>query len=227
MKQMVIWQSETPTASATETQTVSSDEAVLRSVGVSTDGPNLLKFFRLRSQGEATPERLAELIEQLGDKSAIVAQKASGELAAIGAPAIPALRQAIKDPDQHQTVLLARRCLRALNDHPGQLTAAAARLIGQRQPRGSAAALLAFLPSSEDDSVVEEIRLALVSVAYPDGKPDPALLQALQDEAPIRRAWPLIPCVRMASRPRCWSRCRCASFCKTPSRRFVCERPWP
>ncbi|HWG44372.1 MAG TPA: HEAT repeat domain-containing protein [Gemmataceae bacterium] len=178
----------TSSASGTETQTIGHDEALLRSVGISTDGPSLLKLFRLRSQDEANPEQLAALIEKLSDKSPIVAQKASGELAAIGAPAIPALRQAIKDPDQHQTVLLARRCLQSLDDHPGQLTAAAARLIGQRRPRGAAAALLAFLPSSEDDSVVEEIRLALIAVAYPDGKADPALLQALQDETPLRRA---------------------------------------
>src|SRR5262249_6305221 len=36
--------------------------------------------------------------------------------------------------------------------------------------------------------VIEEIRLALATVAHRDGKPDPALLKALQDESPIRRA---------------------------------------
>jgi hypothetical protein len=179
-----------PTAPAgtTEPQGVGRDEALLRSVGVSTDGPGLLMFFRLRGQGEAKPERLDALIEQLGDKSPLVARKALGELASLGAPAIPSLRRAIKDPDLHQTVLLAKRCLKALEEHPGQLSAAAARLIGQRRPAGTAEALLAFLPSAEDEGVIEEIRLALTSVAHPDGKPDPALLKALQDESPIRRA---------------------------------------
>src|SRR5262245_53221973 len=61
------------------------DEDLLRSVSIPTDGPGLLNYFRLRSLGQATPERLADLIEQLGDKSPIAAQKASGELASIGA----------------------------------------------------------------------------------------------------------------------------------------------
>jgi HEAT repeat protein len=180
----------TPAAPAvkTEPQGVGRDETLLRSVGVSTDGAGLLTFFRLRGQGEAKPERLATLIEQLGDKSPLVARKALGELASLGAPAIPSLRRAVKDPDLHQTVLLAKRCLQALEEHPGQLSAAAARLIGQRRPAGTAEALLAFLPSAEDEGVIEEIRLALASVAHPDGKPDPALLKALQDESPIRRA---------------------------------------
>jgi HEAT repeat protein len=178
----------TPPTLTPEAQDAGRDESLLRSVGVSTDGPGLLAFFRLRSQGEAKPERLAALIEQLGDNSPAVALKASGELAALGAPAIPLLRRAVKDPDQQQTMQLAQRCLQALDDHPGRLSAAAARLVSQRRPRGTAAALLAFLPSAEDEGVVEEIRLALLAVAYTDGKPDPALLRALQDETPIRRA---------------------------------------
>jgi HEAT repeat protein len=164
------------------------DEELLRSVGVSADGPGLLAFFHLRSQGEASPERLAALVEQLGDKSPAVALKASGELAAIGAPALPMLRRAVKDPDQQQIMLMAQRCLHALDEHPGQLSAAAARLVSQRRPRGTAAALLEFLPSAEDEGVVEEIRLALLAVAHADGKPDAALLHALRDESPIRRA---------------------------------------
>jgi HEAT repeat protein len=170
-----------------ESQEVNRDEALLRSLGVPTDGPGLLAFFRTRSQERAKPERVAALIEQLGDRSPLVAQKAVGELAAIGPAAIPALRQAVKDPDVHQTALLARRCLQSLEDHPGELPAAAARLLSQRRPPGTAEAMLTFLPLAEDEGVVEEIRLALVTVAYADDKPDSALLRALQDQTPIRR----------------------------------------
>jgi HEAT repeat protein len=179
---------EESSASSTESKPSVGDEGMLRSVGIATDGPGLLTYFRLRSQGEAEPKRLAALIEQLGDKSPIVARKASGELAALGAPAIPMLRQAVKDPDRQQTVRMARRCLKMLETQPGQLSSAAARLIGQARPPGAAEALLHFLPSAEDESVLEEIRLALTGVAYSDGKPDPALLKALQDDSPIRRA---------------------------------------
>ncbi len=171
----------------TESLEVNRDEALLRSLGVPIDGSGLLAFFRTRSQEQAKPERIAALIAQLGDHSPIVAQKAVGELAAIGPAAIPALRQAIKDPDLHQTALLAGRCLHALEDHPGELPAAAARLLSQRRPPGTTEALLTFLPLAEDEGVVEEIRLALISVAYPDDKPDAILLRALQDQTPIRR----------------------------------------
>ncbi|HZV05734.1 MAG TPA: HEAT repeat domain-containing protein [Gemmataceae bacterium] len=171
-----------------EPQADGGDEDLLRSVGIPTDGPGLLNYFRLRSRGVAAPERVAELIEQLGDKSPIVAQKASGELASLGAPAVPLLRQAVKDPDRQQIARLAQRCLQAVEQHPGQVSSAAARLIGVRRPPGAAEALLMFLPQAEDEGVVEEIRLTLAAVAYAGGKPDPALLKAVQDSSPIRRA---------------------------------------
>lgn len=176
------------TTSATSSLSANGDETLLRSVGIATDGPGLLTYFRLRSRGQANPERLAALIAQLGAASPIAARKACGELAGLGAPAIPALRRAVKDPDRPQTVRLARRCLQALERHPGQLSSAAARLIGERRPPGAAETLLAFLPYAEDEGVIEEIRLALAEAVRPDGKPDPALLRALHDDSSIRRA---------------------------------------
>jgi|GEM_PF-332197 HEAT repeat protein len=170
------------------------DEGLLRSVGISPDGPSLLSYFRLRSRSEIRPEQVTMLIEKLGDPSPIGAQKACGELAAIGAPAIPALRQAVKDPDQQQIARLARRCLHVLEQNPGQLSSAAARLIAQYRPAGAAEALLEFAPQAEDEGVVEEIRLALAAVAFlrgPGGREDrldPALFKAIKDDSPIRRA---------------------------------------
>jgi HEAT repeat protein len=176
-------------ASGAEGQATDRDEALLRSVGVSTDGPGLLAYFRLRGRGEAPPERLAALIDALGDKSPAASLKACGELAALGSPAVPALRQAAKDPDLAQTATLAHRCLQAVESRPGALSSAAARLLAARRPPGTAEALLAFLPAAEDEGVLEEVRLALIAVAHPDGKPDAALLRALEDESPIRRAY--------------------------------------
>jgi HEAT repeat protein len=176
------------TMSATPAPSDVGDEGLLRSVGISPNGANLLTYFRLRSNKGVGPERLATLIEKLGDKSVIAAQRACGELAAIGAPAIPALRQAVKDPDQQQIARLAQRCLLALEQNPGQLSSAAARLVAQHKPLGAAEVLLAFAPEAEDDGVVEEIRLALIAVAHAGGKLDPVLHKAVADESPIRRA---------------------------------------
>jgi HEAT repeat protein len=185
----VVWMDdESSMLSAPSSPSDGGDEGLLRSVGISANGPNLLAYFRLRSRGEAKPERLAGLIEKLGDSSPIAAQKACGELAAIGAPAVPALRQAVKDPDRQQIARLAQRCLHALEQNPGQLSSSAARLIAQYRPAGTAEALLEFAPEAEDDGVIEEIRLALAAVAYTNGKFNPALLKAVKDDSPIRRA---------------------------------------
>jgi HEAT repeat protein len=174
--------------SATPTPANGGDEGLLRSVGINSNGASLLAYFHVRSRSEVKLEQLAALIEKLGDKSLIVAQKACGELAAIGAPAVPALRQAVKDPDRQQIARLAQRCLHALEQNPGQLTSAAARLLAQYRPAGAAEALLEFAPEAEDDGVIEEIRLALTAVAYTNGKFNSALLKAVGDDSPIRRA---------------------------------------
>lgn len=184
---MVMMDDESTTMSASPSSPGGGDEGLLRSVGISSDGAGLLAYFHGRSRGGAKPERLAALIEQLGNKSPITARKACGELAAIGAAAVPALRQAVKDPDRNQIARLAQRCLQMLEHNPGQLPSAAARLIAQHKPPGAAAALLAFAPQAEDDGVIEEISLALAAVAHNGGKLDPALLSALQDDSPIRR----------------------------------------
>jgi HEAT repeat protein len=68
------------------------------------------------------------------------------------------------------------------------LSGAAIRLLALRQSAGAAPALLAFLPHAEDETILEEIRAALAAVAHRDGKPDPALLAALEDPLALRRA---------------------------------------
>jgi hypothetical protein len=43
------------------------DEKALTDAGVKTDGPALVEFFRARVPADVTPEKLAELVAQLGD----------------------------------------------------------------------------------------------------------------------------------------------------------------
>ena len=56
------------------------------------------------------------------------------------------------------------------------------------KPGGTVSALLAFLPMADDEHVVETIEATLAAVALRDGKPDPALVEALRDAVPVRRA---------------------------------------
>src|SRR5262249_44724839 len=50
-----------------------------------------------------------------------------------------------------------------------------------------AEALLAYLPYAPDEGVAAAVRQALPAVAVRDGKPEPALLKALADSAPLQR----------------------------------------
>src|SRR5262249_41370660 len=106
----------------------------------------------------------------------------------VGLPAVGLLRQGLNDPD----VEIARRCERCLQRiervPSTKLSAAVARMVAKRRPTGAAAVLLAYLPFADDDTVTEELRDALVAVALRDGQIDPALLAALDDAVPVRRA---------------------------------------
>jgi hypothetical protein len=66
--------------------------------------------------------------------------------------------------------------------------AAAARLLAVRKPAGAAGVLLDFLPFAADDSAADEICQALPAVALRDGTPEPAVLAALKDKLPLKRA---------------------------------------
>jgi HEAT repeat protein len=168
------------------------DELRLRGVGVSTDGAGLLAFFKDRKASTDSPrqveKRAAELIERLGGKDLAAAQAASGQLVALGAPAIPLLRQAARNAEAPQAAALARLCLEALETHPGHFSSAAVRLLGRHRPKGAAAALLGFLPLAEDEEVIDTVRATLGLLAHSGGQVDPALVEALHDENALRRA---------------------------------------
>lgn len=165
-----------------------SDEQQLRAASLATDGPALLEFFRTRTRSSGDPALVAGLVARLGSKDSAERDRAVGGLVAIGAPALPALRQASRDPDQPDVVAAALRCLRIIEGSAGAgLTSAAARVLALKRPPGAAEALFAFLPYAEDENVLDEIKAALAVLAAPDGKPDAGLLRALDDPSPLRR----------------------------------------
>ncbi len=177
-----------PASQAAEPSAVLADETALKAVGLPTDGPGLVEFFRARVQTEIAPEKIAGLIKQLNAPVLTDREKACAELIAIGPPALPELRRAAKDIDDVDTSALARRCLTALEGHSANLTGAAARLLAVRHPTGAVETLLTFLPCAENASVLEEVKMALMTIAYRDNTPDPVLVKALEDELPLRRA---------------------------------------
>jgi HEAT repeat protein len=180
------------------------DELTLKAVGLATDGPALLEFFRKRSQGQADAKRLKALVDQLSDNRLAIREQAAMELVGIGPAAIPWLRQVVHDPDKIESAGRARRCLQALEGASSrEIVLAAARMIARRKPAGAVAVMLGYLPHADNDAVVEEVKAALSAVASRDDKPDPVLIKALEDDRSLRRAVAVdVLCETGAAEPR-------------------------
>jgi hypothetical protein len=165
------------------------DERALRAANVGTDGPALLRFFQDRTAGDADRDRIAALIADLGNDSYDRRERASADLVAVGARAEPLLRDAAKNHRDAEIKRRAGECLRRLaRESDPAVLAAAARVLAARRPDGAAEALLAFLPGADDETVADEVRAALAAVAVKDGKAAPALVKALGDKLPVKRA---------------------------------------
>lgn len=161
------------------------DERVLKQAGVPTDDAGLLAFFR---KGSPDEDAIRDLIKKLGDDDFEVREKATKDLTALGPAAEPYLREALKSGDA-EVVRRAEECLKNIGKgSPAAVVSAAARLLARRKPAGAAEALLAYAPRAAGETSEEDVRAALVAVAVRDGKPDPALVKALEDKSPGRRA---------------------------------------
>jgi HEAT repeat protein len=163
------------------------DEETLKAANVGTTDQALLEFLRRRTLSDADRDRMKLLIQQLGDDSYQVREKASAELLGRGAAAEPLLRQALQSPDV-EVVRRAEECLRLIKRGvSAAVPAAAVRLLAERKAAGAVEVLLAYLPFADTEAVAEEVRKALAAVAVRDGQPDPTLLAALSDASPLRR----------------------------------------
>jgi hypothetical protein len=165
------------------------DLQVLGNNGLSDEGLSLLEFFRQRTVTNAGERQAAELVRELGDRSFPLREKAAASLIKLGVSAEPMLLQALKatDPEVQRR---ARYCLDKITSLPRSrsVVAAAMRSLAWQRPPGSAAVLLDYLPMVEDRYVEHELRDALSLTARSAGKIEPALLQALTNSMPRRRA---------------------------------------
>jgi HEAT repeat protein len=153
-----------------------------------TAGPALLEELRKRTLSAAELEKVRGLLRQLGDRSYRVREKAMTDLVAHGPAVVPLLRTALKGADLEQR-RRAVRCLEEITRNDTRpLPPVAARLLAIRKPEGAAAALLAFYPWTEDEALAGEVQKALTTLAVSEGRVDPALLGALEDPLPLRRA---------------------------------------
>ena len=165
------------------------DEQTLRTADLPTDGPGLLDLLRKRILSAADGRRAEALIRELGDDDFDVREKATAELKAMGPPVWSLLRDALQDPDP-EVCFRAQRCLTAIAgaDLPAAAQSAVVRTLGRLKPPGAVAVLLAVLPTLDDAELLDDACQALASSAVSGGAVDPALVQALADRSPLRRA---------------------------------------
>jgi HEAT repeat protein len=164
------------------------DENVLKAVKLLTTDEGLLDFFRRRTPPAPTKDRLGELVKKLSAKEPIDRDAAQGQLIAIGESAVPLLRQSANNVDDVEGSTRAKECLRNIEGGGASTLAInAARLLATRKPAGAAQVLIGYLPYCEDDQSFQEVEAALVAVAIVNGKPDPAIVQALRDRLALRR----------------------------------------
>src|SRR5262245_37672197 len=91
----------------------SPDEQTLRAAGFATNAPALLDYFHKRTLSEVNRGEIATLIQQLGDKSFAVRERASAQLLRYGPGAVELLSAALKDRDL-EVVARAERCLQRI-----------------------------------------------------------------------------------------------------------------
>jgi HEAT repeat protein len=165
------------------------EEQILWAAGLSTDGDALLEFFRTRTLPQADLEQLVALARQLGDTDPGTRGKAAAKLLARGPSAVPALRHVLNELDNPLAAQQARRCLEAIEgQRRTDISIAAAKLLAMRKPPGATETLLVFLPLADDEAVLDAVKAALDKLAKLPGAPDPALVAALNDTLPLRRA---------------------------------------
>jgi hypothetical protein len=163
-------------------------EKVLQEAKIETSGTALLQFVRERTLTPGDRAKLADAVRRLGDEDFETRQKAEQQLLNAGRVALPFLRPALRDDDAER-VSRAKRCIEQIESQAEiSRIAAVVRVLGDRKPDGAVAALLAYLPQADGESVEDAVFQALLALGTKDGKADPALVKALKDEEPLRRA---------------------------------------
>ena len=164
------------------------DEELLRQVGLPTDDAGLMKYLRKYAGRDDDLRNMERLVRQLGDQKIAKRDEASGKLSALGLPALPALRKAVKDRDQ-EIANRSRTCIDEIcRKNEWVWIGAAVRRLLKSSPPGTADALLTVLPYAVDEATEETIWFALDGLAERDAKVRPALVPALKDKFPHRRA---------------------------------------
>jgi HEAT repeat protein len=164
------------------------DEKLLKYQKVPTTAAGLLAFFHKRTLSEEDQRRMLGRVRQLGSLNYRVRKKAEAELTKLGTTALPFLRTALRDPDLEIRTRAERAVSKIQAGPEMSLPSAAARLLVDRAPEGALEALLGYIPFTNDESTEEDILNAMSALSARAVKISPALLKAVDDDLPARRA---------------------------------------
>lgn len=170
-----------------EPDTFKDDLRIVREGGIKGEPADLLEYFRKRTLKQPDPKEIAALVKQLGADEFAVREKAFAALLDMEASALAGLKEGESDPSLEVRKRVADLKERIDNKAEPIKQAAAARILVKLKPAGTVETLLAFLPFSNDVMVVDEICKTLGTVGVVNGKPDPALVQALADPIAVKR----------------------------------------
>ena len=159
-----------------------------------TEGPGLLNELKKRTRPEVDPGKVHALVQKLGDNTFDARENAQKDLVGLGVPVLPLLRQVFRDPPDLEVRARIRSCIETIEGQNEKAKEeylprflALARLVALRKPPGAAEAILAYLPSQDEDGLREELQNALAAVAFSKGEANPVLLKALTDSSATRR----------------------------------------
>ncbi len=163
-------------------------EQVLKAAKISLEDPALLAVFRTRTISDKERATLADKVRQLGARLWKAREKASADLVRAGRPALPLLQRALRDPDL-EVSHRAERCIAEIENQTSEapLLQATAHLLAARKSKDAAQTMLAYLPSANEDLVIEAVHEALALLTLSQGKAAPVLVAALTDHEPSRR----------------------------------------
>ena len=173
-----------------EGRPVDLNSEALEKLGLSTNPVALQQYLADQVKKVPSPEAIRQLVKQIGEKPEQNVQKAFRQLQNLGDPAIQFLQEALQEKDSEKA-RQAQECLHAIESDvnnartwPGLLGGAP--VVGPAAA-GTIAALLHYFPLAKPE-IQEEILFGLNEMVG-DGKTlDPALMGALTDSDPQRRA---------------------------------------
>ena len=180
-----------PAGGAVETKLSAdaTDDDALKQAGLTTtDAASLIEYLKVRTLTDIDQNKIGDVIKKFGADDFDDRVRATEEVERFGPAAIGPLKAAEKDSDP-EVAYRARQALKRMEKVPhSQVAAAAVRAVVKLKPKEAAAVLIGFLPMADTDEVAEEIRAGLTALAITDGKPDPAIVAALDDKSVVRRA---------------------------------------